>query len=461
MNTAKSLFLPHSREAEEFILGGILLDGAAFDKVDDLLPEHFHWERHRILFEAMLGLREQGVPIDFCTLADATANQAYRVGGAEYITQLCDRIPTSANIEHYSKILKEKSTLRAIIQGAGEMIKVARSPGIESEGALEAAEEIIFGINKDVRHTTGLVPARGHINNFFTKLEKVARGEIVDSAVSTGFHDLDNLFMGGLHSTDLIIIAARPSMGKTSLALNIAEYAAAKERIGTAVFSLEMGEEQLLIKLLASMGGMWQKKLRDPNHMSKDDWGKLVMVCQELYEAPLYMDATPAISPAEMRSKLRRLSTHAEIGLVVVDYLQLMTTRKNYSVRELEIAEISKSLKALAKEFKVPVIALSQLNRRVEERANKRPMMSDLRESGAIEQDADIISFIYREEVYNEDTEHKGLAEIIIAKHRNGPTGDIKLRWRPEVSRFENLETVTNGGGKDGTTALHDMRQES
>lgn len=451
-----AVFLPHSVEAEEFILGGILLDGSSFDKVDDLLPEHFHWERNRILFEGMMSLRENGVPIDFCTLSEACASKMDRVGGVGYISQLCDRIPTAANIEHYAQMLKDKAVLRSIIQGAGEMIKAARTPGIESAEVIETAEEIVYSINKDARSTDGLVAARSHLGGFFTKLEKITRGEIVEMAVPTGYYDLDDLFMGGLHSTDLIIIAARPSMGKTSLALNIAEHAAVKERIGTAVFSLEMGEEQLLIKMLASLSGLWQEKIRAPNRMSTDDWNKLVIACQELYEAPLYMDATPAISPAEIKSKLRRLSMRTDIGLVLVDYLQLMTTRKHYTVRELEIAEISRSLKGIAKEFKVPVIALSQLNRRVEERSNKRPMMADLRESGAIEQDADIISFIYRDEVYNPETAEKGIADIIIAKHRNGPTGDIKLRWRASVSRFENNEDPQDRqqGGVDGTSTM-------
>lgn len=434
------LSLPHNREAEEFILGGILLENSALDMVmEKLAPSDFYSERHRIIFEEMMTLREKGLPIDFVSLSEAIERRTLldKVGGASYIAQLADRIPTTANIEYYADLMRDKAILRALISGAGDIIKLARGPIADVGEAVESAEQIIFAINKDLNHEKkGLIKAKGLVNDLFKKIESIHKGEIDQGGVPTGFSDLDSLLMGGLHPTDLIIVAGRPSMGKTSLAMNIAEHIALVEKVPVAVFSLEMGQEQLLLRLLASIAEIDQGKLRNSRYLGKDDWGKLVQACGELYEAPLYIDDTPGISPMEMRAKLRRLAMQEQLGLVVVDYLQLMTFRTRSDSREQEISAISRSLKGIAKEFHLPVIALSQLNRKVEERGGKMPQMSDLRESGAIEQDADIICFISREEVYNQDTERKGEADIIVAKHRNGPTGNVKLAWRAELTKF-------------------------
>jgi len=439
-----AISLPHNREAEEFILGGVLLENAALDAITEkIAPTDFYSERHRIIFEEMLSLREKGLPIDFVSLSEAIEARSLmdKVGGASYIAQLADRIPTTANLEYYANLMRDKAILRALISGAGEIIKLARTPVASVSEAVESAEQIIFNINKELGvQKKGLVKAKGLVNDLFKKIESIHKGEIDQGSVPTGFMDMNTILMGGLHPTDLIIIAGRPSMGKTSLAMNIAEHVALAEKVPVAVFSLEMGQEQLLLRLLASHARVDQTRLRNSRFLSKDDWSKLVNACGDLYEAPLYIDDTPGISPMEMRAKLRRLALNEDLGLVVVDYLQLMTSRVRTDSREQEISDISRSLKAIAKEFHLPVIALSQLNRRVEERGDKRPMMSDLRESGAIEQDADIICFIYRDEVYNPDTEHKGEAEIIIAKHRNGPTGHFKLRWDAELTKFESLE---------------------
>jgi len=439
-----AITLPHNREAEEFILGGVLLENSALDAITEkIAPADFYSERHRIIFEEMLALREKGLPIDFVSLSEAIEAKSLmdKVGGASYIAQLADRIPTTANLEYYAALMRDKAILRSLINGAGEIIKLARAPVASVGEAVESAEQIIFNINKELGlQKKGLVKAKGLVNDLFKKIESIHKGEIEQGGVPTGFMDMNNILMGGLHPTDLIIVAGRPSMGKTSLAMNIAEHVALVEKVPVAVFSLEMGQEQLLLRLLSSHARVDQTRLRNSRFLGKEDWSKLVNACGDLYEAPLYIDDTPGISPMEMRAKLRRLALSENLGLVVVDYLQLMTSRVRTDSREQEISDISRSLKAIAKEFHLPVIALSQLNRRVEERGDKRPMMSDLRESGAIEQDADIICFIYRDEVYNPETEHKGEAEIIIAKHRNGPTGYFKLRWNPELTKFESLD---------------------
>lgn len=439
-----AITLPYNREAEEFILGGVLLENAALDAITEkIAPTDFYSERHRIIFEEMLALREKGLPIDFVSLSEAIEARSLmdKVGGGSYIAQLADRIPTTANLEYYANLMRDKAILRALISGAGEIIKLARAPISAVAEAVESAEQIIFNINKELGvQKKGLVKAKGLVNDLFKKIESIHKGELDQGSVPSGFMDMNNILMGGLHPTDLIIVAGRPSMGKTSFAMNIAEHVALTEKIPVAVFSLEMGQEQLLLRLLASHARVDQTRLRNSRFLGKEDWSKLVNACGDLYEAPLYIDDTPGISPMEMRAKLRRLALNENLGLIVVDYLQLMTSRVRTDSREQEISDISRSLKAIAKEFHLPVIALSQLNRRVEERGDKRPMMSDLRESGAIEQDADIICFIYRDEVYNPETEHKGEAEIIVAKHRNGPTGHFKLRWDAELTKFESLD---------------------
>ena len=302
------------------------------------------------------------------------------------------------------------------------------------------SEQIIFNINREMKNVrSGLIKLGSILPDVYHNLSRLSQGEIVQGAVPTPYPDLNEILMGGLHATDLIIVAARPAMGKTSLAMNIAGYVAVTEKIPVVVFSLEMGRDQLALRMLASEAQINQTKVRTAM-LKREEWSVLVDAMNLISEAPLYIDDTAGISPMEIRSKLRRLASREDIGLVVIDYLQLMTANGRNDSREQEISDISRTMKAIAKEFNVPVIALSQLNRRVEQRGdNKRPQMSDLRESGAIEQDADIICFIYRDEVYNPDTPHKGLAEVIIAKHRNGPTDTVKLTWIPELTKFESF----------------------
>jgi len=437
--------LPHNKEAEEYLLGGVLLENSSLDLISEIIsPDDFYTERHRIIYEEMLRLMDKGLPIDLVSLTEAVESNGRqdKVGGASYIAQLADRIPTTANIEYYARLVRDKAILRSLIVGAGEIVKSARNPGEEVSLVLEHAEQIIFDINKQIKNKKGgLVRVGVPLQDMYHKLSRMAKGEIDEGVVPTGFIDLDNFPLGGLHASDIIIIAARPSMGKTSLAMNIAQYVAVTEQLPVAVFSLEMGVEQLVLRMLAAEAQINQSLVRSASSLSllkKEDWSNLLNASGVLSEAPLYIDDTPGISPMEIRGKLRRLAAQEDIRLVVIDYLQLMTASRSHSdSREQEISEISRSLKAIAKEFHIPVVALSQLNRRVEERQSKRPQMADLRESGAIEQDADIICFIYRDEVYNPDTPDKGIAELIIAKHRNGPTGEIKLSWRPELTKFE------------------------
>jgi len=441
-----SLILPHAKDAEEYILGGVLLENSSLDVITEIIsPEDFYAERHAIIFEEMLHLTDKGLPIDLVTLIEEIEKKGKqdKVGGASYIAQLSDRIPTTANIEYYAKIIRDKSILRSLIAGAGEIIKNARNPGQDIPNVLENSEQIIFNINKQLKDKKGgLVKIGIPLQDMYHNLGRMAKGEIDQGVVPTGFIDLDNQLLGGLHRTDLIIIAGRPSMGKTSLAMNIAHFVGVTEQLPVAVFSLEMGIEQLVLRMLASEAEINQSFVRSASSLSmlkKDDWSRLLNASGVLSEAPLYIDDTPGISAMEIRAKLRRLVAHHDIRLILIDYLQLMTSKSRIDSREQEISEISRTLKAIAKEFNIPVIALSQLNRRVEERQNKRPQMADLRESGAIEQDADIICFIYRDEVYNPETPDKGIAEVIVAKHRNGPVGDIRLSWRPELTKFGDL----------------------
>jgi len=441
-----SVILPHNKEAEEYILGGVLLENSSLDIITEILsPDDLYAERHRIIYEEMLCLMDSGLPIDLVSLTEAIEKNGRKekVGGASYIAQLADHIPTTANIEYYAKLVRDKSILRSLIAGAGQIIKNARNPGEDVPDILENAEQIIFNINKQIKDKKGgLVKISIPLQDMYHNLGRMASGEIDQGVVPTGFIDLDNQLLGGLHRSDLIIIAGRPSMGKTSLAMNIAQAVAVTEQLPVAVFSLEMGVEQLVLRMLASQAEINQSYVRSASSLSmlkKEDWSRLLNASGVLSEVPLFIDDTPGISPMDIRAKLRRLVSQHDIRLIIVDYLQLMSFKTRNDSREQEISVITRTLKAIAKEFNIPVIALSQLNRRVEERQNKRPQMADLRESGAIEQDADIICFIYRDEVYNPETPDKGIAEVIIAKHRNGPTGEIQLSWRPELTKFGDL----------------------
>jgi replicative DNA helicase len=437
--------LPHNKDAEEFILGAVLLENSAMDEIIDVLPpQDFYSERNRMLYEEMLILRDKGIPIDYITLAESLDRKGKldKAGGAAYIGQLTDRVPTTADIGYYASIVKDKAIIRSLITGANEIVKIARTNAGEVSDAVESAEKIIFDINRELRNeASGLIRTKELVNTLYDRIKLISEGKIEEGGIKTGFSDLDTKLMGGLHPSDLIIIAGRPGMGKTSLAMNIAEHVAVYENRPVALFSLEMGRDQLLLKILSSISGVYQTRLRDSRYLKSEEWLELTTASAKIYDAPMYIDDTAGISPMEIRAKLRRLAIREkDLALVVVDYLQLMKIKGRVDSREQEISEISRSMKAIAKEFKVPVIALSQLNRNVEARGDKRPMMSELRESGAIEQDADIILLIYRDEVYNPDTQDKGIAEINIAKHRNGPTGEFKLSWTPELTKFRNLD---------------------
>ncbi|RQW85839.1 MAG: replicative DNA helicase [Geobacter sp.] len=432
---------PQSIEAEMSILGGILLDNEAINRVLDILvPEDFYRESHRKIMRAMIELNEHREPCDLITLTTILKKRGEieEVGGAPYLTTLVDYVPTAANIAYYSKIVKEKAISRNLITAATEIVTDGFDDQADIDELLDKAQKAIFQISENRINTPYfalnliLKDAIKYIGELYEKKESV-------TGVPTGFIDLDQK-TAGFQRGDLIIIAGRPSMGKTAFALNIAQYAAvhAQPSYPVVVFSLEMSKEQLVTRLLCSEARVDASRLRT-GHLVEGDWDKIMRGADKLFEAKIFIDDTPAISVMEMRAKARRLKAEHGIGMIVVDYLQLMRGGSSPESRQQEISEISRSLKALAKELSVPVVALSQLNRGLESRTDKRPIMSDLRESGAIEQDADIIMFVYRDEVYNkENPDVKGRAEIIIGKQRNGPIGTVDLTFLGEFTRFEN-----------------------
>ncbi|MEI8355197.1 MAG: replicative DNA helicase [Deltaproteobacteria bacterium] len=433
---------PQSIEAEMSILGGILLENEAINRVLDLLmPEDFYRETHRKIMRAMIELNEHREPCDLITMTTILKKRGdlEEVGGGAYLATLVDFVPTAANIAYYSKIVKEKAILRTLISAATEIITQGYDARVEIEELLDMAQKTIFDISENK-----LKPAYYQVSALLKEtiknIEALYEKKDHVTGVPTGYFDLDEK-TAGFQRGDLVIIAGRPSMGKTAFALNIAQYAAihAEPNQAVALFSLEMSKEQLVTRLLCSEARVDASRLRT-GHLIETDWHKLTRGASALHEAKIFIDDTPAISVLEMRAKSRRLKAEHNVGMIVVDYLQLMRGGSNPESRQQEISEISRSLKALAKELNVPVVALSQLNRGLESRTDKRPMMSDLRESGAIEQDADVIMFVYREEVYDkENPELKGKAEIIIGKQRNGPIGTVNLAFLGEYTRFESL----------------------
>ena len=431
---------PQNIEAEQSVLGSILLENDALLKaVEILTPDDFYREAHRQIYYCMLDLFEKNEPTDLITLTEQLKrkNKLEEIGGASYLGDLSEKIPTAANIEYYAKIVHQKYILRKLIRSATEIVSKASSAQEDIEDIIDFSEKTIFSIAenqiKPSFHSLKVI-----LKSTFKDIEKLYEKKQLVTGVPTGFTDLDAM-TSGFQPSDLIIVAGRPSMGKTAFCLNIAQNAACEAKIPTAIFSLEMSKEQLAIRMLCSEARVDNHKLRS-GFIAESEWGKLAMGAGKLAETDIFIDDTPGLAVFEMRAKARRLKAEHGLGMVVVDYLQLMSGSKNRSdSREQEISEISRSLKALAKELHVPVVALSQLNRRVEDRVDKRPHMADLRESGAIEQDADVILFIYREEVYHPDSEEaKGKAEIIIGKQRNGPTGEVKLAFINEYTRFEN-----------------------
>jgi replicative DNA helicase len=430
---------PQNLEAETSVLGAVLLENEALNRVLEILQEDdFYRNAHRRIFSAILHLYELSEPVDLITLSEVlkTRGELDDVGGVEYLNSLVNAVPTAANISYYAKIIKEKAILRKLINRATEIVSQSYSNSGDVDEFIDQAERTIFEISED-RVRPSFYPIKDLIKSSFKTIERLYEKRQLITGVPTGFQRLDEL-TSGLQPSDLIIIAGRPSMGKTALALNIAQNASVQAAIPAAIFSLEMSKEQLALRMLCSEAKVDAHRLRG-GFLSEADWPKLTRAAGSLSEAPLFIDDTPGLSALEMRAKTRRLKIEHNLGLVIVDYLQLMRGRASADSREQEISDISRSLKALAKELSIPVIALSQLNRRVEERGDKRPQLSDLRESGAIEQDADVILFLYREEVYNKSEENRGKAELIIGKQRNGPTDKVDLAFLDKYTRFENL----------------------
>ncbi len=436
---------PHSIEAEQSVLGGLLLDNAAFDKIADLVGESdFYRDEHKRIYRQIRKLLERNKPVDVVTVAESLdlSGEGGETGGLAYLGELAANTPSAANIRRYAEIVRERAVLRQLVTAGDEIAGSALNPlGRDPKQLLDEAEARVFAIAEGgFRHQTGFQ----HINPLLTQVvERIQELHDRDNpsditGVPTGYHDLDSK-TSGLQPGDLLIIAGRPSMGKTSLALNMAEYVAIEVGLPVAVFSMEMGGTQLAMRMLSSVGRLDAHRVRT-GRLNDDEWSRLSFALGKMHEAPLYIDETPALNPIDLRARARRLHRQCgKLGMIVIDYLQLMSVSGQGENRATEISEISRSLKSLAKELNVPVIALSQLNRSLEQRPNKRPVMSDLRESGAIEQDADVIMFIYRDEVYNPDTPDKGSAEIIIGKQRNGPIGMTRLTFVGEYTRFENF----------------------
>ena len=432
---------PHDIEAEQAIIGSMLTDkDAVIAAIEILREQDFYREDNRIIYSAILNLYNRSEPIDIITLKAElkSMGKLEAVGGLEYIVQLPDRVPTTSNVEQYIKIVEEKSMLRALIKTADELITLGYDPTQEVEQVIDTAEKKIFEVMQK-KNQKGYSSMKDILIDTFTQLEQLYNQKEMITGVPTGFADLDYR-TSGLHNSDLILVAARPAMGKSAFALNIATHAAVRGKVPVAIFSLEMSKEQMANRILCSEAMVDSAKVRT-GKIDDEEWGKLAAASGELSEAGIYIDDTPGIDVMKIRAKCRKMKLEKNIGLVVIDYLQLVqgSNRKGGS-REQEIAEISRSLKILAKEINVPVIALSQLSRAPEQRVDHRPMLSDLRESGSIEQDADIVMFLYRDDYYNEDTDKKNIAEVIIAKHRSGATGTVELLWLGNYTKFANID---------------------
>jgi replicative DNA helicase len=436
---------PQSVEAEQAVLGGVMLDNTAWDRVVDLVGEDdFYRPEHRLIFTVLASLNRRHQPFDVITLTNElkSRNELENAGGEVYLFELARKIPSVANIAAYAEIVRERSILRQLIAICGNIANKAFNPeGKSSKEILDQAESSVFKIAEQRARGPGLVDIASLLTKATARIDELYHSTEQITGLPTGYNDLDDM-TSGLQRGDLVIIAGRPSMGKTTLAINMAENAAIKGKKNTVIFSMEMPGESLAMRMLSSLGRINQHKVRT-GKLADEDWPRITSAVSMLSEAPLFIDDSPALSPAELIARTRRFArAHGEIGLVVIDYLQLMQIPGFREGRVAEITEISRSLKAMAKELNVPVVALSQLNRGLEQRQDKRPQMSDLRESGAIEQDADLIIFIYRDEVYNEKSHDKGIAEIIIAKHRNGPIGKIKLTFLGEFTKFESFTAV-------------------
>lgn len=439
---------PHSVEAEQSVLGGLLLDNSAWDRIADFLSQgDFYRYDHRIIYEHIGRLIASTRPADVVTVYEAlsTAGKADDVGGLAYLNALAQNTPSAANIRRYAEIVRDRAVLRRLVSVADEISAEAFNPqGKEVSQLLDEAESKVFSIAEEgVRGTQGFLEIGPLLTQVVERIDTLYHADNPNDVTGTptGFVDLDRM-TSGMHGGELIIIAGRPSMGKTALAMNIGEYVAVEYGLPVAVFSMEMPGSQLVMRMLGSLGRLDQHRIRT-GRLTDEDWPKLTHAVQKMSEAQIFIDETAALNPMELRARARRLARQCgKLGLIVVDYLQLMNSTSQGENRATEISEISRSLKSLAKELDVPVVALSQLNRSLEQRPNKRPVMSDLRESGAIEQDADVILFIYRDEVYNPDSPEKGSAEIIVGKQRNGPIGPVRLTFHGQYTKFDNFAGV-------------------
>ena len=432
---------PHDTEAEQAVLGSMLTDqDAVIDAIEVLKPEDFYRDDNKYIYEAIINLYNKAEPIDIITVKSELISMGKFevVGGFEYLGILPDKVPLVSNAGRYIKIVEEKSLLRQLIKASNDLIELGYAQNEDVEMVMEQAEKKIFDIMQG-KNQKGFSAIKDVLIESFSEIEKLYNQKEPITGVPTGFADLDYK-TAGLHNSDLVLVAARPAMGKSAFALNIASYAAVNAKIPVAIFNLEMSKSQLVNRMLCSEAMVDSNKIRT-GKIEEDDWVKLATALGPLSEAPIYIDDTAGISIAEIRAKCRKLKMEKNIGLIVIDYLQLIQgSGKRNASREQEISEISRSLKILAKELDVPVIALSQLSRAAEQRQDHRPMLSDLRESGAIEQDADIVMFLYRDDYYNPDTEKKNIAEVILAKHRAGSTGTVELLWMGNYTKFANIE---------------------
>ena len=439
---------PHSIEAEQSLIGGLLLDNTAWDRIADMVSESdFYRDDHRRIFSHIRRLVETGRPADVVTIYESIekANEVDQTGGLAYLGEIANATPSAANIRRYAEIVHERAVLRKLVTVGDEIAASALNPaGRDVKLLLDQAEQKVFEIAEaGNKSTQGFEAMPDLLGKVVERIEVLYNRDNASdiTGVPTGYHDLDKM-TSGLQPGDLIVVAGRPSMGKTAFALNIAEHVGVETRLPVAIFSLEMSGPQIATRFLSSVGRLNQNTLRS-GRLTDDDWDKMTNALGKLHEAQIHIDETGAINATDLRARARRLHRKCgKLGLIVIDYIQLMTSTKDNENRATEISEISRSIKALAKELVVPIIALSQLSRKVEERNDKRPLMSDLRESGAIEQDADIIMMMYRDEYYNKDTKDPGVAEVIITKHRNGPTGAVRLTFLGEYTRFENFASA-------------------
>ena len=437
--------IPSNLEAERAVLGSLLIDPDAIIKVASFLrPKDFYRERHQLLYEAMAKLNDNREPLDFVTLVDQLERdeKLEEVGGPAYIADLISTTPTAMYVDFYARIVERTAVLRRLISAAGQIAELAYDESQNVEEVVDRAEQIIFNVSESRIHRD-LTPIRAIMSDVIENIDFLSRNQDQLMGVPTGFTNLDRL-LGGLQKSDLIILAARPSMGKTSLALNIAENAATHHKSRVAVFSLEMSNDQLVQRLLSMATGIDSHRLRLGAIEDEREWDILVAAANELGNTSIFIDDTPAATVNEIRTKARRLYSEHGLDLILIDYMQLMSGQVGGNIRnenrQQEISYISRSLKALARELNVPVMALSQLSRAVESRSDKRPMLSDLRESGSIEQDADVVMFIYRDDYYDENSERQNIADVIVAKHRHGSTGTVSLYFRKELTQFRDLE---------------------